>query len=511
MKRTLAGLVTAAALTLGLVTQPLPAAAITVTIPDIELRTCINDALNHSPNAPITDVGMRSLTSLRCYGDFRSITGLQYATNLTELELPMGELTGALTVPSSLTKLRSLGLWSNALTKVTVPNTLTNLRDIDLSWNHLTSFTLPTNLVQVREIHLSGNSIGSLHQLGTLPSATQVYAFNQTVQLPAVKAGTTYPLVSRKRDGSNTTIKLPTGVTRTSAGLYYSKAGSYSLSFDGDDTTTYATSFTGRFVQTATANSATPVVQAKGDHTGDRIADVYGVDSAGLLKLYKGSSTGSFSLVGQRGSGWKTISYLTQVTDMNGDGWSDLLARKRADNSLWAYTAGANGTITGSRQVGTGWGVMDQIIPAGNLAGGSTQYLLARETKTGYLYRYTFTGGALGNKTKIGYGWNTIRQFLSVGDFTGDGRSDVLGIDTTGRLWVYAGTTSGTLGTRKQVGHGWGTFKQAFSPGDVTGDGRADLMGQSGTGVLYVYANRMGSWGTKRQVMYGTQSFLLLS
>ncbi|MGJ6979858.1 FG-GAP-like repeat-containing protein [Aestuariimicrobium soli] len=511
MKRTLAGLVTAAALALGMIAQPLPAAAVTVNVPDVELRACINAELGNPEDAAITDVAMRSITTLSCWGEFRSITGLQYATNIEELDLAFGALSGALTLPQQWTRLRTLDLWSNALTSVTVPSTLTSLRMIDVSDNELTSFSLPTNLAQIEEIYLDNNSIGSLHQLSWLPREVLVSAYNQTVTLPAWTTGKAYPLVSRKRDGSNTTLTLPAGVTRTSSGLVYAKAGTFSLSFQGDDTNSFNTVFSGRFVQTVTAAPTTPTRRALGDHTGDGIADVYGADSAGNLLLYRGSTSGSFSLVGQRGTGWQTISYLTQVADMNGDGWSDLLARKRADNTLWVYTAGANGTITGSRQIGNGWGIMDQIIPAGNLAGGSTQYLLARETSTGYLYRYTFSNGALSNKTKIGYGWNTIRQFLSVGDFTGDGRSDVLGIDMAGQLWVYAGTTSGTLGTRRQVGYGWGTFTQAFSPGDVTGDGRPDLIGRSSAGVVYVYANRMGSWGTKRQVMYGTQSFLLLA
>ena len=341
---------------------------------------------------------MRSLTFLVCGGDFASIGGLQYATNLVTLDLAYGEISGPLTLPNTWTKLRTLELWGNQITQLTVPNTLTSLTKIDVSSNYLTTFNLPTNLSQIRDIHVSNNGIGSLHQLSSLPAETHVFAFDQTVRLPAVTVGHSYSLISRKRDGSNTSLTLPAGVTRTSSGLVYSKAGTYTISFDGTDTQNYTTSFDGRFVQTA----SDPVVYPKGDHTGDRIADLYAVDPAGALQFIKGSHNTNFTPAGQRGSSWQGMTHLTQVADMSDDGWSDLISRRGGDNSLWLYRAGANGYISGSKQIGWNWGGMDAIIPVGNLGGGSTQYVVARQSGTGKLFRYTLTPAGLSGVTQIG-------------------------------------------------------------------------------------------------------------
>lgn len=450
---------------------------------------------------------MRSLTFLACGGDFASIGGLQYATNLVTLDLAYGEISGPLTLPNTWTKLRTLELWGNQITQLTVPNTLTSLTKIDVSSNYLTTFNLPTNLSQIRDIHVSNNGIGSLHQLSSLPAETHVFAFDQTVRLPAVTVGHSYSLISRKRDGSNTSLTLPAGVTRTSSGLVYSKAGTYTISFDGTDTQNYTTSFDGRFVQTA----SDPVVYPKGDHTGDRIADLYAVDPAGALQFIKGSHNTNFTPAGQRGSSWQGMTHLTQVADMSDDGWSDLISRRGGDNSLWLYRAGANGYISGSKQIGWNWGGMDAIIPVGNLGGGSTQYVVARQSGTGKLFRYILTPAGLSGVTQIGQNWQGMRQFIGIGDFTGDGRADLLAIRTDGTLWAYAGTSNATIGAATQVGRGWGNFRQAFSPGDISGDGRPDLMGQSGDGTLYVYNNNLGSWSAARKVMTGTLGYRLIA
>ncbi|WP_022911178.1 FG-GAP-like repeat-containing protein [Aestuariimicrobium kwangyangense] len=509
--RPLAGLLTSALLSLALLAQPLPAAATTVSVPDIELRTCVNDTLGQAANAPITDAQMRTLTTLDCFGAFSSITGLQYATNLVTLDLALGDLSGSLTVPKQWTKLKSLRMWGNRLTQVTIPGTLTSLREIDLSSNDLTSFTLPNTLVQVQQIDVSGNHIGSLHQLSWLPRETQVWAFGQVVELPAWTTGTAYPLVSRRRDGSTTSLSLPAGVTRTPSGLVYAKAGSYSISFNGDDETHWTTSFDGRFVQRVTTTSTTAPSGAKGDHTGDRIADVYAVDSSGALQFYRGSTSSGLTLVGSRGSGWSGMSYLTQVGDVSGDGWSDLIARRRSDNSLWLYKAGAGGHISGAVQIGRNWGGIDQIVPVANLAGTATQYVVGRQASTGALYRYTLTPTGLTGITQIGRNWNGMRQIIGLGDFTGDGRADVLAIRTDGTLWAYQGTTQATIGAGKQVGRGWTGFRQAFSAGDISGDGRPDLFGQRDDGTVYVYNNLVGTWSYPRVVMSGTQGFRLLA
>lgn len=236
---------------------------------------------------------------------------------------------------------------------------------------------------------------------------------------------------------------------------------------------------------------------------------VYAVDAAGNLRYYQGTLAG-MSYRGTRGGGWGGFTAIAQINDLTGDGTRDILARRGSDQSLWLYDGEADGYLRQVRQVGSGWGGMDQIVPVFNLAGGSTQYVVARRAADGALFRYTLSGSGLGNAVQIGTGWSGMRQILSVGDFSSDGRSDVLGIRSDGALFRYLGTTTGRLGDGKQVGNGWTSFVRAFSPGDLNGDGRFDLAGQRRDGVVFGYANNRGTWGSASQIITGTGTYKLL-
>lgn len=250
---------------------------------------------------------------------------------------------------------------------------------------------------------------------------------------------------------------------------------------------------------------------AMGDHTGDGVADLFGVNSAGELLLYRGSTTASAQLVGRVGTGWGTMTHISQIPDISGDRQSDLLARRGGDHSLWIYRGDGKGGLAAWRQAGQNWGGMDQIVPVRNLAGGTTQYVVARRASDGSLFRYTLTPTGLTNIKHIGTSWNGMRQIIGIGDTTGDGRADVLAIRGDGTLWSYAGTASGGIGGARQVGRGWNDFVRAFSPGDLSGDGRADLVGQRADGYVFAYANNAGSWSSPRQVMTGARGLRLMA
>lgn len=248
-----------------------------------------------------------------------------------------------------------------------------------------------------------------------------------------------------------------------------------------------------------------------GDHTGDGIADALGVDSMGRLQVYRGTTTGAFTYLGASGTGWQAMSYIGQINDITGDRRSDVLAVRSSDKSLWLHRSIGNGYFEVVRQVGRNWGGLDQILPVYNLAGGSKQYVVTRQTSDGGLFRYEITPTGLTNKTQIGWRWNGMRQIIGIGDFTGDGRADVLGMQHDGALWLYAGTTTGTLVKTKQVGRGWTGYRLALSPGDLTGDGRYDLMGVRKDGAVFAYQNRVGSFGAARLVIANGEDLRLLA
>ena len=70
------------------VTQPDVIPGGQVHIPDPNLRAAIAEALDKSPNAPITVEDMESLTALGANNrNIKDLTGIQFATNLNRLEL----------------------------------------------------------------------------------------------------------------------------------------------------------------------------------------------------------------------------------------------------------------------------------------------------------------------------------------------------------------------------------------------------------------------------------------
>ena len=55
-------------------------------------------------------------------------------------------------------------------------------------------------------------------------------------------------------------------------------------------------------------------------------------------------------------NGWDVFDTIVGRGDWNGDGRTDLLARK-ADGSLWLYPGNGSGGFLSPSQVGNGWGM----------------------------------------------------------------------------------------------------------------------------------------------------------
>ena len=163
------------------------AASQAVSIPDANLRAAIETALGKARGAPITEAEMASLTRLEAPNkNISDLTGLEYATGLTRLDLYSNELSGSL--PSWLgnfTNLQWLSLGGNELSG-SLPSwlgNLTNLQYLNLSGNEL-SGSLPSwlgNLTNLQLLYLGGNEFsGTLPSLGNLTNLRSLWLhFNQ--------------------------------------------------------------------------------------------------------------------------------------------------------------------------------------------------------------------------------------------------------------------------------------------------------------------------------------------
>ena len=140
-------------------TLPLPVVAQVVDIPDPNLRAEIECALGKAAGATITADDMATLTEF--YGgdaNISNVTGLEYATNLTVLELLSNRITD-ISALSGLTNLTYLGLGYNNISDISSLVGLTQLEWLWLHDNRITDISAVAGLTNLTYLSLSNNPI----------------------------------------------------------------------------------------------------------------------------------------------------------------------------------------------------------------------------------------------------------------------------------------------------------------------------------------------------------------
>ena len=113
-----------------------------VHIPDVNLRAVIADSLGKGRDEAITRAEMATLTRFEAEdANIRDLTGLQFATNLTELWLHNNAITD-LSALCDLTKLTDLVLYNNAFSDISALSNMTNLIHLNLSHNNVSQIYL---------------------------------------------------------------------------------------------------------------------------------------------------------------------------------------------------------------------------------------------------------------------------------------------------------------------------------------------------------------------------------
>ncbi len=131
-------------------------------IPDARLRAAIANELGKAGNDPITAREMTDLTHLFALeSDIGELTGLEYAINLTGLQL-YGNRVSDLTPLTGLTNLRELHLRRNSIRDLTPLAGLTNLTKLLLRDNDASNLSPLAGLTNLTTLELRGNSISEL-------------------------------------------------------------------------------------------------------------------------------------------------------------------------------------------------------------------------------------------------------------------------------------------------------------------------------------------------------------
>ncbi|MFI5808951.1 FG-GAP-like repeat-containing protein [Streptomyces sp. NPDC051561] len=205
---------------------------------------------------------------------------------------------------------------------------------------------------------------------------------------------------------------------------------------------------------------------AKGDFTGDGVADLMAVWNDGSLHLYRGDGAGKFlaaTTVTTGDKAWGAMKNLT-AGDFTGDGIADLMA-VWADNTLHLYKGTANGQLQGHTTVwgGTGWGVKEDALTAGDFTGdGIADLMSIWNDGTLHMYQGTGTGDVKASIPAMGgTSWLT-NKIIAGSDYTGDGVGDLMAVWSDGTLHLYTGNGAGNVNPAITVPVGdnaWGKMK----------------------------------------------------
>ena len=238
---------------------------------------------------------------------------------------------------------------------------------------------------------------------------------------------------------------------------------------------------------TVTSAPATSSRSFPRDLTADSLGDALTPSGAGAAALAYSGNRG-FSLRTLATSGFAGTSLLTGVGAFDADNLGDVIAR-RSDGSLWLWPGSADGVLDRApARIGTGWGGVNLLVPVGDLSGDGHTDVLSRNTAGALVLRLGSGAGTITGSRQIGAGWG-IFSHITAGDFDGDGRTDVAAIRSSdGRLFFYAGLSGGSLQAGQLIGTtDWRSFGDFTSVGDLTGDGRHDfLVRRASDGALFI-------------------------
>ena len=150
-----------------------------ITIPDVNLRAVIEDSLNKARGEAITAAEMATLTRLEAPNSrVRDLTGIEYATELTVLNLGAVFINGThinsneitdLSPLSGLVKLTELYLHRNLIRDLSPLSNLTALETLDVSANfHISDLSPLSGMTRLRMLNLYTNEISDLSPLSGL-------------------------------------------------------------------------------------------------------------------------------------------------------------------------------------------------------------------------------------------------------------------------------------------------------------------------------------------------------
>ncbi|MET7858361.1 VCBS repeat-containing protein [Streptomyces sp. NPDC005318] len=151
------------------------------------------------------------------------------------------------------------------------------------------------------------------------------------------------------------------------------------------------------------------VTVGPGDLTGDGKGDVLTRDTGGYLYIHPGNGTGSgFGARIRVGGGWNAYNVIIGAGDFTGDGRTDVVARDSAGVlKMYRGTGDKYKPFQSPFPVGRGWNTYTKLAAPGDLTGDGKADLVGVD-RNGSLYLYVSNGsGQFAAPVRLGGGWNT--------------------------------------------------------------------------------------------------------
>ena len=197
----------------------LNATAQVVEVPDPNLRAAIENALGKPAGPPITVDQMAALTRLKAKNaNISDLTGLEHATNLTDLFLGDTHVEGAgwintnsikdLSPLAGLTNLIWLSLNQNNITDLSPLAGLTNLIWLDVGGNNVSDLSPVSGLINLTGLRCWHNNITDISPVSNLLHLTELKLNHNNISNISAVAGLTN-LISLRLDNNNITDISP--------------------------------------------------------------------------------------------------------------------------------------------------------------------------------------------------------------------------------------------------------------------------------------------------------------
>jgi len=227
-------------------------------------------------------------------------------------------------------------------------------------------------------------------------------------------------------------------------------------------------------------------------HPYDR-GGIVGTKTGGAVWYYanNGSATHPLS-TGVQVLGSPTLSSVVATGDLSGDGLADIVTVTSA-GALWTFTN--NGTTQpygAPTQIGfSGWQQFNRILLADIAGNGRAELVVTRPDGTAGFYPYSGNPSRpVGVFTSLGSGWQAFTRITS-GDVNSDGFADLIAKKADGTLWWLRNTGKATapFGSWARLGSASFSAYDSIVGDDTNADGHADLIARKPDGSLWFFAN----------------------